>query len=107
HVNTYRIVEGTVWWDNEGEDASQDRDTEIANPGDWHVYAAEWTEKSIAIFADGKQYFNMDIGDIPSMHKPFFVVLNLAIGGEMPGQIVDDSKFPVEYLVDYVRVYTV
>jgi beta-glucanase (GH16 family) len=38
-------------------------------------------------------------------HKPFYIILNLALGGDWPGQKIDDSKLPAKMYVDYVRVY--
>ena len=57
----------------------------------------------------GKQYHTVDISNsinsTSEFHKPFFILLNLAIGGNWPGQVVDDSKIPANMYVDYIRVY--
>ena len=37
--------------------------------------------------------------------QPFFIILNLAIGGTLGGLVSPETAFPAEYLVDYVRVY--
>lgn len=76
----------------------------------FHVYAMEWTEKQISMFIDGQKYFefnNEGTGyEAWPFDKPFFLVLNLAIGGGWGGKMgVDDKIFPQAMLVDYVRVY--
>ncbi|KAI1712961.1 hypothetical protein Ddc_12185 [Ditylenchus destructor] len=40
-----------------------------------------------------------------AFQEPFYILLNLAIGGTLPGHTIDDTAFPVQYLIDYVRVY--
>lgn len=43
--------------------------------------------------------------DTDEFHKPFYLLLNVAVGGNWPGFSIDDSAFPQEMKVDYVRVY--
>jgi hypothetical protein len=38
-------------------------------------------------------------------HQPFYILLNFAVGGDWPGQIINDSLLPAKMYVDYVRVY--
>lgn len=76
----------------------------------FHVYKMEWTAKTIDWYVDDTKYFSY--GD-PGMgftawpyYKDFFMILNVAIGGNWGGsQGIDDSIFPQQMLVDYVRVY--
>lgn len=76
---------------------------------DFHVYAAEWNSKGINIFFDDSLYhhFNINVaaykGD-NAFKKPFYLLLNLALGGDW-GKTIDDGNLPQEYIVDYVRVY--
>ena len=77
---------------------------------DYHIYAIEWTGQKITTFVDGKkqlEYANRGLGrDDWPYDAPFYVILNLAWGGDWGGaQGVDESALPVEMLVDYVRVY--
>ena len=80
-----------------------------AAPDDYHVYSIEWDADSITWLLDGTKYHSVEItndtNSTEEFHKPFFILLNLAIGGDWPGQTVDQSKIPAEMLVDYVRVY--
>lgn len=76
----------------------------------FHVYAIEWTPESITALVDNKAYFTS-----PNEHSgweawpwdhPFHVLLNVAVGGEWGGKKgIDDTAFPQQMLVDYVRFY--
>lgn len=76
----------------------------------FHVYAIEWTPRKIDFFVDDEKYFTYenDGRGWPSwpFDQPFYLILNLAIGGNWGGaQGIDDSIFPQQMQVDYVRVY--
>lgn len=75
----------------------------------FHVYAVEWDEKGIRWFVDDKQYGAYGPSDVKPnawvFDQPFFIILNLAVGGYWPGNPDATSKFPQRLLVDYVRVY--
>ena len=78
--------------------------------GEFHKYAIEWTHEKITTFVDGKvqlTYANRNLGrDDWPYDDPFYVILNLAWGGDWGGaQGVDESKLPVTMEVDYVRVF--
>ncbi len=76
----------------------------------FHVYALEWSENKLEIFVDNTKYFTFERGNLtwegyPFTHR-FHLILNLAIGGDWGGaQGIDDSAFPMQMEVDYVRVY--
>lgn len=82
------------------------QDYDIAD--DFHTYAIEWDEDQITWFYDDvayNTYTRSDVGDREWVFdQPFFVILNLALGGQLPGPIGLDTVFPTQYLVDYVRV---
>jgi len=79
---------------------------------DFHTYGIEWDEKSIKFIFDGKLYFETYKGQDGRVatnegwpfDKPYFLILNVAVGGNWGGEI-DDNIFPNEMIVDYVRVY--
>ncbi len=78
--------------------------------GEFHVYAMEWTEDYIQTYVDGKKqlyYANDGKGDYNwPYHTPFYVILNLAWGGDWGGsQGVNEAALPVSMKVDYVRVF--
>lgn len=78
----------------------------------FHTYGIEWDENSIKFFIDGQLFFETYKGQRGSdtsnegwpFDKPYFLILNLAIGGNWGGEI-DPIIFPCEMIVDYVRVY--
>ena len=80
---------------------------------DWHVYAVEWSPKRIAWFVDDSLYQEQtawytgakkDSTTAP-FDQPFYVVMNLAVGGRFLGSPDSTTKFPGEMQVDWVRVY--
>jgi beta-glucanase (GH16 family) len=77
---------------------------------DFHVYAVEWEPKAIRFYVDGNLYATRTPRDLPEnatwvYGHPFFVILNLAVGGGWPGNPDKTTQFPQTMLVDYVRVY--
>ena len=84
----------------------------ISNPeAEFNVYGVEWTEDYIQAYIDDVPYYtfrNDGTGDPESwpFSKPFRIKLNIAIGGTWGGYMgIDDTIFPAEYIIDYVRVY--
>ncbi len=93
--------------------SGQQRTSTLSVPGavsDYHVYAMEWYADRIDMFVDGKKYFtstNNGTGDNAwPFNKNFYIILNLAIGGDWgAAKGVDPNIWPKQMLVDYVRVY--
>ncbi|MDY6302448.1 MAG: family 16 glycosylhydrolase [Bacteroidales bacterium] len=78
--------------------------------GEFHTYAIEWTAQNITTYVDGKvqlSYDNRGLGrDDWPYDDPFYVIFNLAWGGDWGGaQGVDEAALPVTMEVDYVRVF--
>jgi beta-glucanase (GH16 family) len=76
----------------------------------FHIYKLEWTNNKMTFYVDDTSYFVFaDNGSGYAawpFYRPFFMILNIAYGGNWGGlQGVDDSKLPQQMLVDYVRVY--
>ena len=77
----------------------------------FHNYQAEWTDKGITFLVDGKAYYhaNRPAGanaDAWPFTVPEYMILNIAVGGAWGGQQgIDDTAFPQQMQVDYVRVY--
>lgn len=105
HINTDSLIYGTLHWDNNGH--VQDGDKTTSSPSAYHVYSIEWDSASIKWFIDSVQYHEVNItaNSTEEFHKPFFILLNFAVGGDWPGQTIDDSLLPAKMYVDYVRVY--
>lgn len=75
----------------------------------FHVFAVDWTADAITWSVDGTAYRTVtraDVGTNPWVFdKPFFVILNVAVGGGWPGSPDATTRFPQQMLVDWVRVY--
>ena len=79
----------------------------VAN--DYHTFAIEWGPDEIHWYVDGVNYHNATPADVAPnewvYNHPFYLILNMAIGGNFGGAIADSLTFPQDLLVDYVRVY--
>ena len=78
--------------------------------GEFHTYAMLWTAKNITTYVDGQvqlSYDNRGLGrDDWPYDDPFYVIFNLAWGGDWGGaQGVDESALPATMEVDYIRVF--
>ena len=78
---------------------------------DFHVFAVEWEPQAIRFYVDGHLYETRTPADIPPNARwpfdhPFFLILNVAVGGNWPGSPDASTKFLQQMLVDYVRVYS-
>jgi beta-glucanase (GH16 family) len=77
----------------------------------FHLYAVEWHSDRMDFFVDDKKYFTYakepDAGDdVWPFDQPFYLILNLAIGGAWGAQKgIDEAIFPQRFEIDYVRVY--
>lgn len=76
---------------------------------EYHTYAVEWQPELITWYVDGIQYHQATPADVAPnpwvFEKPFFLLLNFAIGGNFGGPVDPANTYPQEYLIDYVRVY--
>lgn len=76
----------------------------------YHVFAIEWQPGEIRFYVDDHLYETQKAADLPrgkhwAFDHPFYIVLNLAVGGYWPGNPDGTTPFPAQMLVDYVRVY--
>jgi beta-glucanase (GH16 family) len=75
---------------------------------DYHIFAIEWDADKIDFFVDDYLYQRIEKGDVPGQwvyDQPFFVLLNVAVGGNYVGFPTSQTPFPQKMIVDYVRVY--
>ncbi|WP_255593150.1 family 16 glycosylhydrolase [Mesoflavibacter sp. SCSIO 43206] len=91
----------------------QSVNTNVETIGDieegFHVYKTNWSKDAIKFYIDDQLVYTFspeekDKKNYP-FNKPFFIILNMAIGGYFGGPDVDDSIFPQEFIIDYVKVY--
>jgi len=78
----------------------------------FHTYAVEWDQSSITFFVDDTAYETHTPSDAAksggtwAFNQPFYVLINLAIGGNWPGNPDSSTTFPQTMVIDWVRVYT-
>jgi beta-glucanase (GH16 family) len=79
---------------------------------EFHTYAVEWDADQIRWYVDGvpyamQNYWYSTGGGFPApFDQPFYILLNVAVGGNWPGAPDASTVFPVTMEVDYVRVYS-
>jgi beta-glucanase (GH16 family) len=74
----------------------------------YHVFAIEWDEDKIDFFVDDFLYKRVRRNEVPGMwvyDQPFFMILNVAVGGDFVGFPTNQTPFPQRMIIDYVRVY--
>ncbi|MEO3404441.1 glycoside hydrolase family 16 protein [Mucilaginibacter sp. CAU 1740] len=73
---------------------------------DFHIYSAIWDSTKVTLLFDNKEFFTYKFKDkdIVFNQQPFYLIINLALGGAGGGPI-DDTIFPAKYVIDYVRIY--
>jgi beta-glucanase (GH16 family) len=108
HINTESVIHGTMHWDYNGY-ANYGTTSPSLDFSQYHVYTIEWNSSAIKWFVDGTQYLEGNIANsingTDEFHRPFFILLNLAVGGNWPGSPNSSTVFPATMYVDYVRVY--
>lgn len=75
---------------------------------DFHVFTVEWRADSIDWYVDGEHFQTVTPGDVPgdwAFDHPFFILLNVAVGGGFVGPPDASTTFPQTMFVDWVRVY--
>ena len=81
--------------------------TDVAE--DFHVFAVEWAPAELVWSVDRLDYHRATPADVAprawAFGHPFYLLLNLAVGGGLGGEVADETAFPAQMLVDYVRVY--
>lgn len=75
----------------------------------FHVYGIEWSSEAIDFFVDGKLQYTYAPGtnnpDYWPFDKPFYLLLNAAVGGNFGGSVTNEDIFPQQFQIDYIRVY--
>jgi beta-glucanase (GH16 family) len=78
---------------------------------EFHVFTVLWDRESVEFQVDGYGYKRVTPTDLPAgapwvFDHPFFLLLNVAVGGKWPGYPDATTHFPQRMVVDYVRVYS-
>lgn len=76
---------------------------------DFHTYAIEWQPDKIVWYFDNQPYHTATPANLPAkqwvFNQPFFLILNVAVGGNLGGQVGPTTTFPQTMTIDYVRQY--
>jgi hypothetical protein len=78
----------------------------------FHTYAADWDQTHMTFYVDGTAFFTVDKANLEATRgpwvydHPFFIILNLAVGGNFPGSPSGSTPAVNRFLIDYVRVST-
>jgi beta-glucanase (GH16 family) len=78
----------------------------------FHTYAVDWTPDSLTFLLDGVAYGTVTKKDVEKANgtwvydHDYYLLLNLAIGGNFPGAPTVTTTWPQKYTIDYVRVYS-
>lgn len=112
---TNRRVGAAVHWDYQGSVADYGQDFNSATDlnGSYHTYRMTWDPQFIRMSIDGRQYFEFAISNIEGaslheFHTPYFLLLNLAVGGNytgIPNAAGITAPLPGKMEVDYIRLY--
>ncbi len=108
-------VHGTIHYGGAWPDNRSSGDRHVAESSvteEFHVYALEWDEREMRWYVDDTLYatrndwFTSAAAFPAPFDRPFYIVLNVAVGGRFPGSPDSTTDFPVAMEVDYVRVYS-
>ena len=77
---------------------------------DFHTFGIAWSGRAVRFYVDGGSYETVTLESIPQtaqwvFDNPFFLLLNVAVGGNFSGPPDATTQFPQDMLIDYVRVY--
>lgn len=107
-------VYGTAHYGNSSDDKGHNSKPITLNNGadfsdDFHSYEVEWTPDTLRWKLDGDLYHTLAKSDLEPFNwpfdQPFYLILNVAIGGNWPGNPDETTRLPQRMEVDYVRVY--
>jgi len=103
------VTHGTLHWDANGhqELGNSEKLSSGIFMDDFHEFTIKWDSVKVEWLLDNKIYSTLDITEelMSEFHQHFFIILNLAVGGNWPGNPTEQTVFPQEMVVDYVRVY--
>lgn len=103
-------IYGTTHWDNNGNHAEYGGNTSL-NAGtfndEFHVFSISWNEKRIIWYLDNVKFHEIDTtpAGLKAFQEDFFLILNVAVGGNWPGSPDGSTSFSQYMFVDYVRVF--
>jgi beta-glucanase (GH16 family) len=105
-----RTVHGTVHWNENGTHAQFGGSKTLPSgkfADEFHVFSIVWNQNSITWLLDNVPYNTVDItpANMSAFKEKFFLIFNMAVGGNWPGNPDGTTIFPQKMYVDYVRVF--
>lgn len=103
-------VHGTIHWSHAGEYANYGKGYTLETgifADEFHVFSIVWDASSITWYVDDVEYNVVDITpeELSEFQQEFFLIFNVAVGGNWPGSPDANTSFPQHMIVDYVRVF--
>ena len=102
----FGTIHGPGYSGDGGHVATIDLPRDVAD--EFHVVAVDWAPGLLEWSLDGREFHRATPADVAGswvFDHPFYLLLNLAVGGTFGGPLAEDTAFPQAFLVDYVRVY--
>jgi hypothetical protein len=105
-----RTVYGTAHWSDNGTHAQFGDNYSLTSgkfADEFHVFSVIWNQNSIKWLVDDIQYneINISPAELSEFQENFFLILNVAVGGNWPGSPDGTTVFPQSMYVDYVRIF--
>ena len=105
-----RTIHGTVHWSESGSHAQYGGSKTLSSgkfADNFHVFSIEWDDNSIHWLLDNVEYhsINTSPAEMSELREKFFIIMNVAVGGNWPGSPNASTTFPQKMYVDYVRVF--
>jgi beta-glucanase (GH16 family) len=106
-----RTTYGTNHWANAAGTHAYQGGSKLLSSGKfadaYHIFSYIWDKSKAYWYLDGVLFYSMNItsAEMSEFHQNYFIILNLAVGGDWPGNPDGTTVFPQRFEVDYVRVY--
>ena len=110
--NPKQVVGSFHWKNDDNSEGTFNNRFDLASgdfSDDFHLYSLIWGKDQYQILVDNQVYVSAKPSDIKAAYNPFnhpfYLLFNVAVGGDWPGSPDSGTAFPQKMLVDYVRVY--
>jgi beta-glucanase (GH16 family) len=108
--STYGTVHGPGYSGKNGPSGKRELARNVGFGDSFHEYSVEWRPGEISFFVDGSRFHTVHRDKLPAgtrwvFDRPFFIIVNLAVGGEWPGDPDVSTQFPAVFEIDWIRAY--
>lgn len=109
-TNNDNTCHATLHWDNNGAHAQYGQSYTLPSgifADNFHIFSVRWNSQTVKAYVNDIQYFEIDItpAQLSEFQNNFFMILNVAVGGNWPGPPNASTQFPQTMQVDWIRVY--